>query len=111
MSELGLPDRPWTVEGNSSVVLDAISIFGIDGCMFGSNFPVAGLFAPYATVVRGMFEILKKRPHAELDAFFCSNARRFIESTDDFPSLWFPPCDAVRLFAPQERRSRPGPLS
>ena len=77
VSELGLPDRPWTVEGNRSVVLDAIAIFGIDRCMFGSNFPVSGLFAPYATVLRGVFEILKERPHAELDAFFCSNARRF----------------------------------
>ncbi len=77
VSELGLPDRPWTVEGNRGVVLDAIAIFGMDRCMFGSNFPVAGLFAPYATILHGMFDILKNRPRAELDAFFYANALRF----------------------------------
>ena len=77
ISELGLPDKAWTVESNRGVVLDAISIFGIERCMFGSNFPVAGLFAPYSTIVRGMFEMLKHRPQSELEAFFHSNARRF----------------------------------
>ncbi len=77
VSELGLPDQPWTVEGNRGVVLDAISIFGIERCMFGSNYPVAGLFAPYATILRGVFDILKDRPRAELEAFFFGNAKRF----------------------------------
>ena len=77
ISELGLPDKALTVESNRGVVLDAISIFGIERCMFGSNFPVAGLFAPYSTIVRGMFEMLKHRPQSELEAFFHSNARRF----------------------------------
>jgi len=77
VSELGLPDRPWTVESNRGVVLDAISIFGIERCMFGSNFPVAGLFAPYSTILRGMFDILKDRQEAELVAFFYANAKRF----------------------------------
>jgi len=77
VSELGLPNAPWTVEGNRGVVFDAISIFGIERCMFGSNFPVAGLFAPYDTILNGMFEMLKDRPRAELNAFFCGNAKRF----------------------------------
>ena len=77
ISELGLPDRHWTVEGNRGVVLDAIAIFGIERCMFGSNYPVARLFAPYDTILRGIFEILKDRSRAELEAFFSGNARRF----------------------------------
>src|SRR5438105_1397279 len=36
ISELGLRDRPWTVEGNRGVVRDAIAIFGIERCMFAS---------------------------------------------------------------------------
>ena len=45
--------------------------------MFGSNYPVAGIFAPYATILHGVFEILKDRPRAELEAFFFGNAKRF----------------------------------
>ena len=77
VSELGLPDRPWTVEGNRRVVLDAVSIFGIERCMFGSNYPVARLFASYETILRGIFEILSHHSHADLHAFFYSNAERF----------------------------------
>jgi predicted TIM-barrel fold metal-dependent hydrolase len=77
ISELGLPDRPWTVAGNRVVVRDAISIFGVERCMFGSNFPVASLFARYDTIVDGLFEILGDLPRAELEAFFAGNAQRF----------------------------------
>jgi predicted TIM-barrel fold metal-dependent hydrolase len=45
--------------------------------MFGSNYPVASLFARYDTIVRGMFEILKGLPRPALDAFFFGNAQRF----------------------------------
>src|SRR5262249_49121657 len=77
ISELGLLDRPWTVESNRVVVRDAIAIFGIERCMFASNFPVAGLFASYDTIVRGMLDMLQHLPRPQLEAFFCGNARRF----------------------------------
>ncbi len=77
VSELGLLDRPWTVESNREVVLDTVAIFGIERCLFASNFPVAGLFAPYATIVNGMREILGHLPRAQLEAFFAGNALRF----------------------------------
>jgi predicted TIM-barrel fold metal-dependent hydrolase len=77
ISELGLLGQPWTVAGNRGVVLDAISIFGIERCMFASNFPVAGLFASYETIVHGLREIVGHLPHAQRAAFFAGNARRF----------------------------------
>jgi predicted TIM-barrel fold metal-dependent hydrolase len=77
ISELGLVGQPWTVESNRGVVLDAVAIFGIERCMFASNFPVAGLFAAYATIVHGMREILAHLPRPALEAFFAGNARRF----------------------------------
>jgi predicted TIM-barrel fold metal-dependent hydrolase len=77
VSELGLLDRPWTVESNRGVVLDAITIFGIERAMWASNFPVAGLFASYDTILRGMREILEKFPRPQIEAFFAGNARRF----------------------------------
>lgn len=77
ISELGMLSQPWTVANNRGVVLDAVAIFGIDRCMFASNFPVAGLFASYATIVNGMAEILGHLPAAQRAAFFAGNARKF----------------------------------
>jgi len=77
ISELGLVGQPWTVESNRRVVLDAVSIFGIERCMFASNFPVAGLFASYDTIVRGLRAILAHLPRPALEGFFAGNARRF----------------------------------
>lgn len=76
ISELGIPDQPWTVENNRAVVLDAIAIFGIQRCMFGSNYPPASLFASFDTIVRGIFEIVHALPEGDLRAFFFGNAER-----------------------------------
>lgn len=77
ISELGRKDQPWTVEGNRQIVLDTIQIFGVERCMFGSNFPPAGIFASFETIVRGIYEIVKHLPHKQVEAFFFDNARRF----------------------------------
>ena len=44
ISGLGVPGSAWTVDSNAAVVRTAIDLFGVDRCMFGSNFPVDGLF-------------------------------------------------------------------
>jgi predicted TIM-barrel fold metal-dependent hydrolase len=77
VSELGLRDAAWTVEGNRRVVREAIEIFGIDRCMFGSNFPVAGLRIGYRAQIAGLLEILGDLSRPELDQLFRDNARRF----------------------------------
>ena len=77
MSELGLKDAPWTIDGNRRVVREAIEIFGIDRCMFASNFPVAGLKIGYRAQIAALLEILADLSRAELDKLFRDNARRF----------------------------------
>jgi predicted TIM-barrel fold metal-dependent hydrolase len=77
VSELGLKDRPWDLEENRRVVLDAIEIFGIERCMFASNFPVAGLRASYGTIVTGMMDILEEFSEDDRDRFFRRNAATF----------------------------------
>ena len=47
ISCLCLPDGPWRLEDNRPIVLEAIDIFGVDRCMFASNFPVDRLRASY----------------------------------------------------------------
>jgi predicted TIM-barrel fold metal-dependent hydrolase len=77
VSELGLPHAPWTVQGNRGVVREAIRIFGIERCMFGSNWPVSTLRASFAVIVDGLAHILGDLPDRDLDAFFYRNAQRF----------------------------------
>jgi predicted TIM-barrel fold metal-dependent hydrolase len=77
ISEFGLRDAPWDLEGNRRVVLDALEIFGIERCMFASNLPVAGLRAPFKTIVDGIADIVSGFSAEEQDGLFSTNAARF----------------------------------
>lgn len=48
LSGWGMMDRNWTEESIRPLILDAISIFGPDRCMFASNFPVDKLMTSYS---------------------------------------------------------------
>ncbi len=76
ISGLGQPDAPWTVESNGPIVLDTIAIFGVDRCMFASNFPVDGLCADYDTIYGGFMDIVAHLPIEDQGKLFSENARR-----------------------------------
>lgn len=82
LSELGLKDAPWTVESNRRVVLDALEIFGVDRCMWASNFPPAGLRIRFRDQLLGFFDILSDLSRPELQAVFHDNATRFYRLED-----------------------------
>jgi predicted TIM-barrel fold metal-dependent hydrolase len=77
ISEFGLRDHPWDYESNRRVVLDAISIFGIERCMFATNFPVAGLRVDYDTLVRSVKRMLPHVSAQDEERFFWKNAADF----------------------------------
>src|SRR4026209_576533 len=77
VSEFGLKDSAWEYDSNRRVVMEAIAIFGIERCMFASNFPVAGLGFDYATLARPLARMLADRPAADRDRFFWKNAASF----------------------------------
>jgi predicted TIM-barrel fold metal-dependent hydrolase len=77
VSEFGLKDQPWDYESNRRIVLEAIAMFGINRCMFASNFPVAGLRVDYERLVRSVAKMLTGFSAAEREAFFVRNAARF----------------------------------
>ncbi|MCR9176028.1 MAG: amidohydrolase family protein [Alphaproteobacteria bacterium] len=77
LSELGLKDAPWTVESNRRVVLEALEIFGVDRCMWASNFPPASLRVGYREQLEGFLEILSPLTDAERRAVFHNNAKSF----------------------------------
>ena len=76
ISGLGLPGRPWTVADNGPVVRDAIAIFGVERCLFASNFPVDGLVARFDTIFSGYREITRDLAAADIARLFHDNAAR-----------------------------------
>ena len=79
ISELGLKDSPWTVDNNRQVVLDTIDIFGVERCMWASNFPVASLRVSYKDQLDGMLGIMSGLSDYDLQKIFFQNAIDFYQ--------------------------------
>lgn len=77
ISGLGLKGQPWTLEGNRRVILDTIELFGIDRCMFASNFPVDGLRADFDLIFGAFKQVVADFPRADQEKLFAGNAKRF----------------------------------
>jgi predicted TIM-barrel fold metal-dependent hydrolase len=76
ISGLGQPGRSWTLESNRPIIRDTIAIFGVDRCMFASNYPVDKLCAPMETIFAGFHAAVSERAHAEQSKLFHDNAVR-----------------------------------
>ncbi|MEJ8574431.1 amidohydrolase family protein [Microbaculum marinum] len=76
ISGLGRPGLPWTVEANAPVIRDAVAIFGVDRCMFASNYPVDRLAGPFTTIYDGFREAVADLPVADRRKLFHDNAVR-----------------------------------
>jgi predicted TIM-barrel fold metal-dependent hydrolase len=77
LSELGLKDRPWDYQENRRVVLEAIDMFGVERCMFASNFPVAGLRIGFDALYTAYKNMVAHFSEDEQMALFHDNAMRF----------------------------------
>ncbi len=77
ISEFGLQDQAWDYDSNRAIVRDALAIFGVERCMFATNFPVAGLRISYDGLVRAVARMVSDLPAPDRDALFWRNAARF----------------------------------
>src|SRR5690606_33046984 len=77
ISGLGQPGQPWSVAANGPIVRDTIAIFGVERCMFASNFPVDRLCADFDTISRGFEAIVADLSEVERRRLFCDNAIAF----------------------------------
>jgi len=77
ISEFGLRDQAWDYASNRIVVREALAIFGVERCMFATNFPVAGLRIDYDGLVRAVARMVADLPETEREALFWRNAARF----------------------------------
>jgi len=59
-----------------------MAIFGIERCMFATNFPVAGLRIDYDTLVRSLDRMLADRSQDDRERFFWRNAAEFYHLTN-----------------------------
>lgn len=74
LSEFGLKGAPWRREDNLPLLREAVALFGPRRCVFGSNFPVAGLRIGYGELVQAMAEGLAHLPPEAQQAIWHDNA-------------------------------------
>ena len=77
ISGLGMGDWTWTTQSIRPYVEEAIAAFGVERCMFASNFPVDKLFSSYDAIMDAFKEITSGYARSERLALFHDNAARF----------------------------------
>jgi predicted TIM-barrel fold metal-dependent hydrolase len=76
VSGFGIGDNEWTVDSLAPVVLGCIDAFGVNRCLFTSNWPVDKLFSTY-TELLGAFDVITAHfSHDERDALFAATSER-----------------------------------
>ena len=77
ISGLGMFDPQWTIDSTRIFVEKTIQIFGIDRCMFASNFPVDKIFNTFDNYWESFKEITKNYSENDKKLLFSSNAEKF----------------------------------
>lgn len=84
ISGIGTPGLPWTADRNREIVLTVIDLFGIERCMFGSNFPVDSLCARFDEIYEGFDAITANFSTDDRRRLFHDNAVRIYA----IPQAW-----------------------
>jgi len=77
ISGLGMFDPKWTIESTRIFVEKTIQIFGIERCMFASNFPVDKIFNTFDNYWNSFKEITKNYSENDKQLLFSSNAEKY----------------------------------
>jgi predicted TIM-barrel fold metal-dependent hydrolase len=76
LSGFALGQGSWTLETMRPLVLKVVEIFGVDRCMFGSNFPVDRLYSTYRALVEAFEAVMADFSPAEAARLLAANAER-----------------------------------
>jgi len=76
ISGIGLGGRRWSLDDNRVIIRDTIEIFGLDRCLFASNFPVDGLCGSFDTIFSGYKQATADLLQADRLKLFHDNAAR-----------------------------------
>jgi len=74
-------DHHWTADSIKPFVSDLIAIFGVDRCLFGSNFPVDGLYRGFHSMWRDYHAVVAELAEADKHKLFHDNAARIYRLT------------------------------
>jgi len=77
ISGLTVRGAAWTYAANAPIIRDTISIFGVDRCMFASNFPVDGVKASWDHIFVSFKRAVADFPLEERRKLFAANAIAF----------------------------------
>lgn len=76
ISGLGMGDHRWTTDSIRPWVIEAVETFGIDRCVFGTNWPVDRLYSDLPTLTEAYRGILSGFSLAEQESLLFRNAER-----------------------------------
>jgi predicted TIM-barrel fold metal-dependent hydrolase len=76
ISGCGMFDRTWTVESIRPFIEFTIDTFGVERCLFGSNFPVDGMMTDYTRLWKAYDTITSLYSSNEREKLFYKNADR-----------------------------------
>jgi predicted TIM-barrel fold metal-dependent hydrolase len=76
ISGIGLKGRPWSLDDNRGIISDIIDVFGVERCMFASNFPVDGLTGSFDTIFAGYKSATRDLATGDRLKLFRDNAAR-----------------------------------
>ena len=77
ISGICVPGQKYTPELNRKIILDTIHIFGVDRCMFASNFPVDGVVATYDEIFDSFKQITNEFSLLDRKKMFHDNATKY----------------------------------
>jgi predicted TIM-barrel fold metal-dependent hydrolase len=77
ISGLGMFDPQWTINSTRIFVEKTIQTFGIERCMFASNFPLDKIFNTFDTYWNSIKEITKNYSENDKRLLFSSNAEKY----------------------------------
>ncbi|OBW90838.1 amidohydrolase family protein [Gallibacterium salpingitidis] len=77
ISGIGLPNKKWSIDDNKWIIQETVEIFGVERCMFASNFPVDSLCGSLDTIFTGFKEAVKHYSYEDQKKLFFSNAKKF----------------------------------
>ncbi len=77
LSCLCLLDGDWNYNDNRAIVMEAIKIFGVERCMFASNFPVDGLRVSFRVMFDDFKRMTEGFAHSDRRRLFHDNAAKF----------------------------------
>ncbi len=76
LSGFGMLNHHWTAGSVKNIIHDVIEYFGVDRCMFASNFPVDKLYRDFSSMMKAYYSTVEDFSVSEKEQLFSETAKR-----------------------------------